>query len=358
MNPTTPPTAPDEPSEGEPDALLDDLVRDEPDGEQPDHADGDAVTLTALIEEFYRDIIDTLWMAEFRSAVSRVARRYPPRRYRAGAAWNPEALEDLSQDLVVRLLHKKQLLYICENANDLPHARALLRRQVRLTLVDRLRRTAIDNLVRRAVERLSEAPFTQVSAAPLAWAVESAAPTPPGTGPALDRDEFTRLSQRLRFLPRVPHHGLERATPIWPAEVLFDALHDICATYGTVTRTELEEIFNDALTTLNVAEFLDVEAAEQFVAADLGPEVEALVSDLVTRAVSSLTDEEVVVLAGKFRGLSDDAVSTEVGRSRPTVAARKDSGAAKLRDVVAGLDAAAHNAFLEQVQVRILGEQR
>lgn len=336
------------------DELLEDLVNKSEDDETDTSPSPEVRhhTLHALIDEHRQHRIHHLWLAETRAVAGRIARNYPPHRYGAGAAWDSHAIDDLCQDIVVRLLRKSQIEYICDTANDLPHARALLRRQVRLTLIDRLRHTAVSNLVTRALNRLATAPFERLDIEPVAWALaHHDAPT--ATTPR-DRTDFVQLSQRLRSLPRVRHSGLERATPIWSAETLLEALTDIVVTFGVVTRSELEEIFANALTSLNVAEFVDDVAGDQSASSELGPEVDAMVNQIATRAVGSLTDEESAVLAHKFRGLTDHEIAEEVGRSRPTVATRRGTGAEKIRDAIIDLDQDTQNAVLVRFQWQVL----
>ena len=171
-----------------------------------------------------------LWLAEITKAAN-VAKRYNPRIYGQSSVWDEGALNDLVQDVVERMLVKSQVEYICDLANDFGHARALIYRQVKMTLADRRQRTSVDNLFDRAKERLAELPFEVRSAKPPTWGLAGSDAEP--------EESSQRLITALAALPRLPGLGKDRASAVWTRETLEDALVLICRTTGMVAEDEL-----------------------------------------------------------------------------------------------------------------------
>src|SRR4051812_31452710 len=70
--------------------------------------------LQALIDEHAKQKLGPLWLGEIETAASRVARRYPPSVYARSTQWDEDAINDLVQDVVERMLAKGQAEYICD----------------------------------------------------------------------------------------------------------------------------------------------------------------------------------------------------------------------------------------------------
>ena len=107
----------DEPVNGGPLADLDEDV---------DVGDVTQGNLEALIREHTKHGLGPLWLDEVQKAAPRVARRYSPSTYARSASWDEDAMGDLVQDVVERMITKSQVDYICDVANDFGHARALI----------------------------------------------------------------------------------------------------------------------------------------------------------------------------------------------------------------------------------------
>ena len=291
--------------------------------EELDVGDVSTGDLTALIEEHERCSIGPRWLQEIQLAAPRVARRYSPMVYARSAAWDEEAINDLVQDVVERMLTKAQAQYICDVANDFGHARALVYRQVRMTLIDRRQRTSVDNLFDRAVERFGEPPFAQVTKKPRSWRI---------SGCMLEATTYTRrLTASLAALPRLPGNGTERASPIWTTETLTDALILICNSVSEVGELDLRKILDESLTVFATAEFVSDEAGTGERSGELDPGDLIMANELTERLEAALTYEEVTVLAGKWIGDSDGEISRRLGVSRPTAAKYKESAYMKVR---------------------------
>ncbi|GAB3393321.1 hypothetical protein GCM10027568_22190 [Humibacter soli] len=288
-----------------------------------DLADVEAGDLQALIDEHSRQGLGTLWLYQIRKATPRVARRYSPGYYARSSAWDDDAINDLVQDVVERMITKGQAEYICDAANDFDHARALIYRQVRMTLIDRRQRTVVDNLYDRAVDRLGAAPFEQVRKKPRSWRLigSEAEPIP----------YTSRLTASLAALPRLPGNGAERASALWTAETMTDALTLLCGAVGEVEESDLKRIFDEALTVFATAEVVSNDAGAQDRSAELDPGELTLANDLAERIVAALTKEEATMLAGKWIGDSDGDIARRLGVSRPTAAKYKDSAFEKVR---------------------------
>ncbi|MGV0813734.1 hypothetical protein ABQF34_17370 [Mycolicibacterium boenickei] len=292
--------------------------------EELDLGDVDTGDLEVLVEEYERRGVGPRWLQEIQTAASRVARRYSPSVYARSAAWDDEAVNDLVQDVVERMLAKGQVEYICDVANDFGHARALIYRQVRMTLIDRRQRTAVDNLFDRSVERLGEPPFEQVKKKPRSWRI---------VGCTLEVTPYTRrLTASLAALPRLPGNGTERASPIWTTQTLVDALILICNTVCEVEELDLRKILEESLTVFATAEVVSNEAGTEGRSGELDPSDLIMANELIERLDAALTHEEATVLAGKWIGDSDGDVARRLGVSRPTAAKYKASAFTKIHD--------------------------
>lgn len=286
-----------------------------------DLAQGD---LQAFIDEHEQHGLGSLWLSEIRTATLRVARRYPPAVYARSSAWDQNTIGDLLQDVVERMITKGQIDYICDVANDFGHARALLYRQVKMTLIDRRQRTAVDNLFDRAIERLSEPPFVLATQKPRAWRLTGS--TDATSAPT------RRLTMALGALPRLPGNGTERASAIWTSATLAEALTLICNAVGDVQELQLKEILDEALTIFATAEVVSDNAGAGDRAGELDPGDLVMANELIDRLITAFTKEEATMLAGKWIGDSDGDIAGRLGVSRPTAAKYKESAFEKVRD--------------------------
>lgn len=292
--------------------------------EETDLGDVSEGNLRDLVQEYVHDGLGPLWLQEIQTAAPRVARRYSPSIYARSAAWGQDAIDDLVQDVVVRMLAKGQAEYICDAANDFGHARALIYRQVKMTLIDRRQRTAVDNLFDRAVERLGASPFEQVKSKPRSWRLAGSA--------AAASPYSRRLTAALAALPRLPGNGTERASAIWAAETLTDALSLVCDAVGEVAEPDLRRILDESLTVFSTAEVVTDDAGTADRSGELDPSELTMANELTERLIAALTREEATLLAGKWIGDSDGDIASRLRVSRPTAAKYKESAFAKVRD--------------------------
>jgi DNA-directed RNA polymerase specialized sigma24 family protein len=333
----------------EPDPARDLAADEDPTPVDSDHAQDLRVTLDQLVAEHRAERLGQLWLTEIRAACSSRARRYSPQVYARAANWDEPTLQDLVMDTTERLLAKAQIEYICDHAADLAHARALLHRQVRHTLLDRRTRSVVDNLVDRAVEQLRQGPYVEDPTPPPGWRRLG-----PHAGGPSGEVAVRLLGLRLRRLPRLAAEGTERASPVWSSTTLTTAIDDVLDTLGRATRQDLSSIFGDALTSLTASELASDEAGFGHAASDLGPEGQAIASEVVVELMQQLDPLETTVLSYKFQGRSDADAAAELGLSRPTIDARKKAAAAKVRHALRGLDGGPQDVALQLLQQRII----
>jgi DNA-directed RNA polymerase specialized sigma24 family protein len=317
----------------------------------------DSAIFASLLAEHDRERLGPLWLAEIRSACASTARRYDPVVYARSADWNEAALDDLAMDAVERLLSKNQIEYICDVTRDAGHARALLHRQVRFTLLERRDRTVVDNLLERAVDVLSGSDYVLDPSPPTGWRAAGEAAQALGHITGIDSKEARLLALRLRRLPRLQARGTERASPVWSLETLQVAVRDVVETLGKVTRDSLDRIFRDALTALALGELVVEEEGSRHLDPGIGPEEAVVAADVADRLMAELTERERGVLACKFHGVSDSDVAQELGVSRPTVDGAKKSASAKVRALLADVHEAVQDATLMQLQERLAAQR-
>lgn len=315
------------------------------DDEPTDSATGD---LDALVTEHRNQGVGPLWVALIREASGRTARHYNPVIYARAAFWDDESISDLVQDVVVRLIEKAQLDYICDVASDYGHARALLFRQVKMTLADRRQRTSVDNLYDRATERLGAQPFAVIRRNPTVWGLVGEPRSP--------HQPTRRLLPVLAALPRLPGRGDVRGSSIWTTGTLTDALTLICREVGELAEGELRRILDGALTVFATTELVTGEPGADSSSEDLSPEHSVMVTESVERLIASLTAEEAAVLAGKWIGDSDGDIAETIGVSRPTTAKYKESAFSKIRDELVSHDQTFIEAVFARLQSRVIAK--
>lgn len=355
-------TSEEEVPAGAVDFLLETLLEEDDDISVPGDEGAAARIFTSLLAEHAADRIGETWVDELAAICGRIGPKYHSRVYADGSSWGPEALEDLLQDAVVRLLSRGQIEFVVDSANDLGHLRALLTKQVRYTLVDRRRPTQIDNLLERSRRYFESAPFIASSSTPTRWSLASADGSDPfvesATQERLPDDlvvERTALAGRLRRLPRLPAKGVERASPLWSKPTLLQALEDILTTLGPTTFDDLRKIFVEGLTSVTVTEISDGDAGSLGTALSIGPDDEVEANEVLGQLLEGLSDEERAVLAGKFLGKTDADICQELGMSRPTVAARRASAAGRIQDLLSGSNSDVRDYVIQRFQHEVLG---
>ena len=305
----------------------------------------------ALLTEHRQERFGSLWLQETSQAARAVCVRYPPLIYARRHRWDEDALEDFAQEVTVnRMLAKSQVEYICDTAGDLSHARRLVRRQVRMTLLTRRTWTVVDNLIRRAVEVLNTSPYERDLGPPISYRV--AGVSPPSDRARAERDVATSLRQ----LPRLAGSGTERGSAVWTSTTLREAVELVMTTFGSATQADFDKIFTDALTCLAPSELVSNELRTDRSDDAPTPEEAAVANDLARHVHAALLPVERAVLALKCAGVSDSDAGRALGVSRQTVDARKRAAHAKVREILRDVDGRTRDSALLLMAERLLSE--
>lgn len=288
----------------------------------------------SLLAEHASWRLGPLWLEETERAVRLAVARYPPDVYAGTTAWDPASREDLVQDVVVRqLLDDRQVEYIAAVADDLDAARGLLAKQVRWTLARRRSRTVIDNLLDRCRGRGG-------------WRR--------GTRDAT-HEEVVEAARRVARLPRVPVKSGDRAPIVFTESSLERALQEI----GQVLPdgfgdADLDRIFSRILTDHLPGSLVVFETPVDEADRSLTPEEAHLVEAAAEQAYSALTVQQRRLLGLKMADVSDAAVGSALGMSRPTVAKRHRAAAAVARSHLADLPPRVQDAAMGRLAEQLL----
>jgi hypothetical protein len=311
----------------------------------------DQARWAALLDEHRKERFGLLWLQETSDAARAVCVRYPPLIYARRHRWDEDAIDDLTQEVTVhRMLEKSQVEYICDTAHDLLHARRLVRRQVRMTLLTRRSWTVVDNLIRRAMEVLNTGPYERDPGPPISYRMVGV--NPPGDRARAERDVATRLRQ----FPRLAGGGTERGSAVWTSATLREAVETVMSTFGVATQADLDKIFSDALTCLAPSELVSNELGTDRSDDAPTPEETAMANDLARQVHAALLPAERAVLALKCVGVTDSDAGLALNVSRQTIDARKRAAHDKVREVLRDVDDPTRDSVLLLMAERLLSE--
>lgn len=290
-----------------------------------------ATTLDQLREEYRAERIGTAILDEVRRAVRGVVRRYDPSTYGGSASWD-DAEEDVIQGVVVDLLLAEgQLDYMMATALTLDDFRNLLRFQVRRYLARNRRRTVVDNLLDRAKELLGKPPYEEVAPGRYGF--------PGGADPRPPTDaELQAAARAAALVPRVfPAKG-DRAPVVYTGDALAALVEAVSRSLPAgFSLSELGKILEMVLTDW-VASFLsEFEEVHRLEDERLGPEEEAASRSAMEEILERCSPEQLMIIRRKLEGASDEDIARELGVSRPTVHARKQTAFDVLRDILGEL---------------------
>ncbi len=281
------------------------------------------MTFDDLRQEYAEETIGPLIWDLIVELAGLIASRYPPGIYNRGASWGESSVEEVAQETAVDLLLAEgQIHYIFAVASGVEDVRRLLVRNVKRALWRRRGPTVVDRLMRRVRRIAAELPYARqkVGGSSLITLVGAAEATRD-----LRESELRAVAAAAHSVPRLmEREGAERASMVYTPSALRELLALVVEMTGGVSERDLARIFEILLTAWlptslvvdDDGELADVEQAEAGVERT---EMQAAVRDFV----SSLEPVDTTVLVGKAQGLSDEAVSQRLGRSRPWVASRK-----------------------------------
>ena len=307
------------------------------------------MSLPVLRHEFEAEGIGASILAEIQRACRSQSGRYDPNVYARAHRWGAEEIDELVQDVItIRLLGERQLAYMFDVAAEIGHWRALLVRQVRITLARRRVRTVVDNLLDRARARLSGCGWAE-SADVAGRAVYRRIGSDRPYRELSDR-QIRELAEQVRIVPRrTPEQG-DRAPRVYSGRAL-DAVVRIVfeGTPGGVTVGDLSGIFEVVLTDWvpRILEFTDT--GMQGREADLTPEELTEVRDVAGGIVSALSHGDEDILRGRLAGLPDIDIAAQLGISRPTLIRRREALFERLRGAATDLSQDTREALLNEI---------
>lgn len=307
------------------------------------------MTLHKLRREYETSTIGPAILEEVRRACAAQARRYPPAVYARSHSWSGDTVDELVQDVVVeRLLGEQQLAYLFDASADFSHWRALLTRQVKITLARRRVRTVVDNLLERAGRRMAgseEVETITFSGNKVFRRVGAQAPYHP-----LADDEVRRVAERVRALPRRRPGRGERAPSVYSGDGLATLLNMVLREApGGVAVRDLGRILEFVLTDW-VPAVLEIE--EEDIGSgpsDMEPGEAVEVKMLASQIVSGLSEEETQILLGYLAGLPYNEVAGRVGVSTPTLIKRRHALLDRIRAAAGDLDEVAQERLMDEI---------
>lgn len=311
-------------------------------------------SLSALRDEFEADGIGRLILAEIRRACRSQTERYDPNVYARAHRWGVEEIDELCQDVIAtRLLGERQLAYMFDVAAEIGHWRALLVRQVRISLARRRVRTVVDNLLDRARARLPGCGWAEIADTAGRVTYRRAGSHRPYR--ELSGRQIQELAEQVRIVPRrAPEQG-DRAPRVYSGRALDAVLRIVLdGAPGGVTVRDLAGILELVLTDWvpGILEYTDTGTRSQD--ADLTPEELMEVRDIAAEVVSGLSSGEKEILCGRLAGLPDIDIAARLGVSRPTLIRRRDALFERLGATAADLRENAREALLDVIVLRLI----
>ena len=275
------------------------------------------MNLPELRYEYENETIGPAILTAVRRACASRARRYPPTVYARSAAWSDDAIEDLVQDVIAdRLLGEHQLDYLFDVARTIDAWRALLDRQVRITLARRRVRTVVDNLLDRARRVLDRDGLVQRSTVSKR-AVYSIRESGTAYRP-LTEEELRQVVEDVRVVPRQKPGGGERAPSVYSKRNLEALLRTVLGhAPGGVAVRDLGRILEMVLTDW-VPAVLEQDEGSVGVVVEDPAEIESA-REVARQMVSGWSDGEASVVRGLLAGLPYIEIARRVSVSRPTV---------------------------------------
>lgn len=306
------------------------------------------MNLSQLRREYEQEVIGPGVLREVHRASQARARKYPPTIYGLSSSWNKEAIEDLVQDVVVeRLLGEFQIDYLFDVARNLSDWRALLDRQVGITLARRRVRTVVDNLLdrsKRALRKNDEVVASQFSRRTVFTLRGSSQSYQP-----LTDQQIRRIVEIVRVVPRLRPGRAERTPSLYRKKDFEILLHSVLQEAGGgVTVRDLGMIFEEVFTDWLPA-ILELDEEGSYSESEL-PEIAVEIQETARQIIGKMTKEDAIIIHGRLAGLPDVEIARLLDISRPTFIKRRNM---LFNDVIyplaSDLDEEGQDALLEQI---------
>lgn len=274
------------------------------------------MNLLQLRREYEKEVIGPDVLEEVRRASRARARKYPPIIYGLSSSWDEEAIDDLVQDVVThRLLGESQIDYLFDVARNIDHWRALLNRQVSITLARRRVRTVVDNLLDRAKRSLrknDEVITSSFSRRTVYTLRGSSQPYQP-----LSDQQIRRMVEIVRVVPRLRPGRAERTSSLYKRKDFEILLHAVLQeAEGGVTVRDLGMIFEEVFTDWLPA-VLELDEEGSYGESE-SPEITVEIQETVKQIIEKMTKEDAIIIHGRLAGLPDVEIARLLGISRPT----------------------------------------
>lgn len=301
-----------------------------------------------LRREYEQEVIGPGVLREVHRASQARARKYPPTIYGLSSSWDKEAIEDLVQDVVAeRLLGEFQIDYLFDAARNLSDWRALLDRQVGITLARRRVRTVVDNLLdraKRALRKNDKVVTSKFSRRTLFTLRESSQPYQP-----LTDQQIRRIVETVRVVPRLRPGRAERSPSLYRKEDFEILLHSVLyEAEGGVTVRDLGMIFEEVFTDW-VPAVLELNEEGSYSESE-PPEIAVGIQETTKQIIEKMTKEDAIIIHGRLAGLPDVEIARLLNISRPTFIKRRNI---LFNDVIyplaSDLDEEGQDALLEQI---------
>ena len=306
------------------------------------------MSFSQLRQEYEREVIGPGVLREVHRASQARARKYPPTIYGLSSSWDKEAIEDLVQDVVVeRLLGESQIDYLFDVAPNLSDWRALLDRQVGITLARRRLRTVVDNLLdraKRALRKNDGVVTSKFSRRTVFMLRGSSQPYQP-----LTDQQIRRIVEIVRVVPRLRPGRAERTPSLYRRrdfEILLRAV--LQEAEGGVTVRDLGMIFEEVFTDWLPA-ILELEEEGSY-SKSQSPEVAVEIQETAKQIIGKMTKEDAIIIHGRLAGLPDVEIACLLGISRPTFIKRRNILFNDvIRPLASDFDEEGQDALIEQI---------
>lgn len=303
-----------------------------------------------LRREYEREVIGPGVLREVHRASQARARKYPPTIYGLSSSWDKEAIDDLVQDVVVeRLLGESQIDYLFDMARTLSDWRALLDRQVGITLARRRVRTVVDNLLDRAKRALRNndgVATSKFSRRTVFTLRGSSQPYQP-----LTDQQIRRIVEIVRVVPRLRPGRAERTSSLYRRKDFEILLHTVLQeAEGGVTVRDLGMVFEEVFTDW-IPAILELEEGGSYSKSE-SPEAVVEIQETAKQIIEKMTKEDAVIIHGRLAGLPDVEIARLLDISRPTFIKRRNILFNDvIRPLASDLDEEGQDALMEQIAI-------
>lgn len=289
------------------------------------------MTAEELIEEYEKSKIGEKIYSLVLEMCSLVARKYPKDLYNNRNSWGQESFEELRQEVVLkRFIEERQIHYIFGSPRNLDQIRALITRQIKITLAARREITPVDRLITRVKAHAKSGDLESVikSRKHIFRANGSGADAVP-----LNDRQIFECVDLLRPIPVIyTRLDTSRETMIYSPSNLLKALNRIFGHVGAVSEGDLREILKNLLTPWHRT-ILESDMEEHVYEHDptAQPQIKEVIFQEARSFVGRLSDKEKVVLVHKSQEISDIRIAKTIGVSRPTLAKIKGTVLEKVK---------------------------